>query len=137
MHPILRNILAVIVGWIVGSLVNMSLINLGHKLFPIEGVDTNNMEALAEVMPSLSPEYFIFPFLAHALGTLIGAFITALLAKTHVLKLALVVGGIFFIGGIIASVMIPAPLWFIVLDLVLAYFPMAWIGRQLAPGRKE
>lgn len=27
--------------------------------------------------------------------------------------------------------MIPAPLWFDVLDLALAYLPMAWLGYQL------
>ena len=40
--------------------------------------------------------------------------------------------GIFhLLGGIAAAVMIPAPLWFIVVDLVLAYIPMAWLGAKL------
>ncbi|MFA7688412.1 MAG: hypothetical protein WCY25_11155 [Moheibacter sp.] len=50
MKPILRNILAVIAGWIVGSIVNMGLIKLGYGIYPIEGVDPNDMNALAEVM---------------------------------------------------------------------------------------
>lgn len=28
--------------------------------------------------------------------------------------------------------MIPAPTWFIALDLVVAYIPMAWLGLTLA-----
>ena len=79
MNPILKNILAVVGGWIGGSLVNMGLIKVGHKIFPIEGIDPTDMEALAEVMPTLDPQYFLFPFLAHALGTLAGAIIAFVL----------------------------------------------------------
>ena len=35
MHPIARNILAVILGWIGGSIVNMALIQLGSSVLPI------------------------------------------------------------------------------------------------------
>jgi len=42
----------------------------------------------------------------------------------------------FLCGGVMASVMIPAPSWFIATDLLLAYLPMAWlaiwIGARLA-----
>jgi len=34
-------------------------------------------------------------------------------------------------GGIGAVAMIPAPLWFSVLDLLLAYLPAAWLGHWL------
>jgi hypothetical protein len=30
-----------------------------------------------------------------------------------------------------ASFMIPAPAWFIALDLLVAYLPMAWLATQL------
>ena len=43
----------------------------------------------------------------------------------------LVVGLMFLAGGIGAATMIPAPIWFIVLDLVVAYLPMAWLGGTL------
>lgn len=72
MNPILKNVLAVIAGWIGGSIVNMGLIKIGTAVFPIEGIDPNDMEALAAVIPTLGNEFFIFPFLAYALGTLVG-----------------------------------------------------------------
>ena len=115
----------------------MGLVRIGHSVFPIEGVDTSDVAALAEVMPTLDPKYFIFPLLAHALGTLVGAFIAALIAVKHKMKLALVVGLLFLIGGILVSFMIPAPTWFVVTDLVLAYIPMAWIGGKLAARRSR
>lgn len=131
MHPILRNILAVVAGWLGGSLVNMGLIQLGHSLLPIPGVDPNDMAALAEVMPSLGAEYFIFPFLAHALGTLVGAFIAALIAANRKMIFAFIVGGLFLIGGVMINSMLPGPMWFILIDILLAYIPMAWIGGKM------
>ncbi len=131
MNPVLKNILAVVLGWLIGSIVNMALVFTGHSVYPIEGVDPNDIEAMAEVMPTLSSEYFLFPFLAHALGTLVGAFIAAKIAATRKMTFALVIGVIFLLGGIWVSTMIPAPTWFTATDLILAYIPMAWIGGKL------
>ena len=132
MNPIIRNILAVIAGWLGGSIVNMGLVRLGHNLLPIVGVDPNDMSEYAAVMPTLEFEYFIFPFLAHALGTLVGATIAALIAEKHKMKFALGIGGLFLIGGIMVNYMLPGPLWFTVVDIALAYIPMAWIGGTIA-----
>lgn len=132
MNPILKNIIAVVLGWLAGSIINMGLIKLGHKLMPIEGVDPNDMVALAEVMPTLENEYFLFPFLAHALGTLVGATVAGVIAANRKMTFALVIGGLFFLGGIMMSFMLPGPLWFTIVDLLFAYIPMAWIGGTLA-----
>lgn len=128
---IIRNILAVVGGWLGGSLVNMGLVVTGHSVFPIEGLDPNDMEALAEVMPTLSAKYMVFPFLAHAVGTLVGAFLAAVIAANRKMTFALVIGGLFFIGGIMAAMWIPSSTGFVILDLVVAYVPMAWIGGKL------
>ncbi len=132
MKIIFKNILAIIIGWIVGSIVNMGLIQTGHMLFPIEGVDANNMEALAAIMPTLSFEYFVFPFFAHALGTLIGAAIAGLIAANHKMKFALGIGVLFLIGGIMVNYLLPGPIWFTIIDIVIAYIPMAWLGGIIA-----
>ena len=131
MNPIIKNILAVIAGWFGGSIVNMGLVKVGHMVFPMEGVDPNDMDTLAAVIPTLSFEYFIFPFLAHALGTLAGSIIACRIAATHKMKMALVVGVLFLIGGIMVNYMMPGPTWFTVTDLVVAYIPMAWIGGKI------
>ena len=39
MRPIFKNIIAVILGWVRGSIVNMGLIQIGYKILPIEGID--------------------------------------------------------------------------------------------------
>lgn len=131
MPPLLRTLLAVVAGWIAGSAVNMGLVNLGYAVYPLDGVDTDDFEALAAAMPSFGPQQFAFPFLAHALGTLTGAAVAAAIARQHRMRAALIVGVIFLIGGIAVNVMLPGPLWFTALDLVVAYLPMAWLGGTL------
>lgn len=132
MNPIIKNILAVVFGWLGGSVVNMGLIKFGHKLLPIAGIDPNDMGSLVDVMPTLEFKYFVFPFLAHALGTLSGATIAGLTAASHKMKFSLGIGGLFLLGGILVNYMIPGPTWFAVVDIVVAYIPMAWLGGKLA-----
>jgi hypothetical protein len=82
-------------------------------------------------MHLFEPRHFVMPFLAHALGTLAGALVACLVAATHKTLLAYVIGVLFLAGGVAASLMIPAPSWFIVLDLAGAYLPMAWLGIRI------
>ena len=110
----------------------MGLIETGHTLIPIEGLDPNDMKALAKVMPTLSAKFFIFPFLAHALGTLVGAIVTGWIAVSHKMKFSLAIGVLFLLGGIVVSFMLPAPMWFIACDIIIAYIPMAFIGGKIA-----
>ena len=42
MNPIVKNIIAVVVGWIAGSIVNIGLINAGSTIIPMEGEDPND-----------------------------------------------------------------------------------------------
>lgn len=132
MNPTLRNVLAVILGWVGGSVINMGLVNIGSSVMPIPGVDTNDLTALAEAMPALDFKYFIFPFLAHALGTLVGAALAYRIAATHKMKFAWAIGALFLLGGIVVNYMLPGPTWFAVADIALAYLPMAWLGGKIA-----
>lgn len=133
MNPILRNILAIILGVVIGGIVNMGLIMIsGSVIPPPEGADVTTTEGLQAAMHLFEPKHFVFPFLAHALGTLVGAFIAALVADNHKIKFALVIGVFFLIGGIMSIFMLPSPTWFSILDLVGAYIPMAWIGGLIA-----
>ena len=137
MNPILKNILAVIAGVVVGSIVNMSIINISSSIIPPPaGADVTTMEGLKASLPLFGPEHFIMPFLAHALGTLVGAFIAAILAANNRMKFALGIGVLFLLGGIANAVLLPAPIWFILVDLIFAYIPMAYLGYILASKAK-
>ena len=72
------------------------------------------------------------PFLAHALGTFAGAYLSSLLSANNKMRIALSIGGIFLSGGLMAAYMIPAPIWFVAADLMLAYLPMAYLAGRIA-----
>ena len=138
MNLTVKNILAVVAGIIIGGIVNMGLINISGSIIPPpEGVDNTTMEGLKESMHLFQPKHFIFPFLAHALGTLVGAFIAAKIAATRKMTFALVIGAFFLLGGITSVMMLPSPTWFSILDIVVAYIPMDYIGGKLAIGKTE
>lgn len=139
MPNVLRNVLAVIAGLVLGGAVNMAIVTVSPSLIPPPaGVDVTNAESLAKAIHLFEPRHFVMPFLAHALGTLAGALVAYLFAATHRSRIAYVIGVFFLCGGVAASFMIPAPAWFIALDLLVAYLPMAWlgswIGGRLKPG---
>ncbi len=137
MNPIAKNILAVISGIVVGSLVNMGLVNIGPLVIPPpEGADLSTMESLRDSMDLFTPANFLFPFLAHALGTLVGAVVAAKIAASHQLKLALGIGVFFLAGGATAAGMLGAPMWFNVTDLLLAYLPMGYLGGILGRSKR-
>lgn len=138
MHPILRNILAVIAGIIAGSAVNMGIIMLsGSVIPPPEGADIATMEGLKESMHLFRPINFLMPFLAHALGTFAGALVAARIAANHKMFFALLIGAFFLIGGIQMVISLPSPLWYNVVDLVGAYFPFAYLAGLIVTKRKS
>lgn len=133
MSPILKNIVAVVVGIVVGSIVNMAIISVSSSIIPPpEGADVTTMEGLKASMHLFEPKNFIFPFLAHALGTLVGAFLASIIAANNKMKFAYGIGFFFLLGGIANIFLLPSPTWFTLLDLIVAYLPMAYLGGKLA-----
>ena len=132
MNAILKNILAVIAGLIVGTVINMGIIMISSSIIPPPvGADVTTTEGLKASMHLFQPKNFIMPFLAHALGTFTGAYTAALIASNNKIVFAYIIGIFFLAGGIASVFMLPSPTWFTVLDLVGAYVPMAYLARRL------
>lgn len=136
MNPTLRNVLAVIAGLIIGNIVNGFLISISGKIIPPpNGADVTTMEGLKATIHLFEPKHFLFPFLAHALGTLTGAFTAAKIAANNQKRIALIIGGVFLIGGIMVNCMVRGPIWFTMVDIIAAYIPMGYLGWRLAGGK--
>lgn len=132
MPKLLRNLLALIIGFVVGGMINMAIVTLSPMLIPPPaGVDVTKPESLAASMHLFEARHFLLPWLAHALGTLVGALLAFLIAATHKGRFACAIGVITLLGGIAACFMIPAPAWFMAADLLLAYLPMSWLAIQI------
>lgn len=133
MPKLLRLIIATVLGFAAGSAVNMALILVsGSVIPPPAGADVTTSDGLAASMHLMQPKHFLFPFLAHALGTLVGAFVATLLTRGGSRGPAFIVGALFFLGGCAAAFMLPAPAWFKAVDLILAYGPPTLLGHWLA-----
>lgn len=132
MKNTIRNVVAVLIGLILGGLLNGFIISISGSIIPLpKGVDNTTMEGLQKSIHLFEPKHFIFPFLAHAIGTFVGAIIALLISKTKQLYLAIIVSVVFFIGGISMVFQLNAPMWFNILDLVGAYIPMGLIAYKL------
>ena len=130
MKTIFKNRLVVLGGCLFGMAVNMGLIITGNQLIPFD----DSMKPMNANMWEI--KYFLFPFLAHAMGTLSGAFIAAKFSASYHMVFAICIGIFFLLGGISMVFIMPAPVWFIVADLSLAYIPMSWFGWKLTGQKK-
>ena len=126
---ILKNILAVVISLFIGGMVNISIVMFSSSVItPPAGANLTTMEGLQAAMPLMEPKHFLMPFLAHAIGTLVGAILAASMAVNHKMRFAIIIGIFFLAGGIINIFMLPSPVWFIIVDIGFAYIPMAYLG---------
>lgn len=128
-----RNVLAIVIGIVLGSLVNGAIIDVSGKIIPPpNGADLTTLEGLKTTMHLFTPKHYLLPFLAHALGTFIAAYLACRIAKSSKMIVAAVVGVVFLIGGIWMITLVPSPIWFTLTDLIFAYLPMAYLAKKIA-----
>jgi hypothetical protein len=137
MNTVVRNVLAVILGIVACFAAKFVIIAIGGSIIPPpEGMNMNDIESIKANAHLFQPKHFIMPFLDHSLGSLFGGLVAALIAGSRKITFALVIGAVHLLGGIAAAFMIPAPVWFIVLDLVVAYIPMSFLGGKIGAGKQ-
>lgn len=130
---ILRNILAVILGAIIGGVVNMATITIGTIIIPTPaGFDQTTIENFAKTVHLLQPVNYLVVFVAHALGAFVGSLVAMFIAISHRLVIALVIGALFLVGSTYIAFTAPIPVWYTITDLLLAYIPMAFLGYKLS-----
>ncbi len=127
-----RILVALIVGLFVGGFVNSMIITVGPMIIPPPaGVDVTSPETLAASSHLFGPQHFIFPFLAHAVGTFVACVLVCLISPQYKILLAYLVAALFLVGGITVGFLIPAPAWFVFVDLAFAYIPMAYLALKV------
>ena len=138
MNPIIRNVLALLAGAAIGGLLNGSIIMIsGNIIPPPAGVDVTTEAGLKAGLHLFEPKHFIMPLLAHAIGTFVGALACVRIAVSMKMVLALMIGVLFFAGGAQMVMILPAPMWFNITDLVLAYIPMAFLAARVGTSPKS
>jgi hypothetical protein len=130
-----RNIGAVILGLIVGMIVNMLILQINSLFFPLpEGLDPTDYEALKSVMQSQPATAWIGVLAAHLGQAFVGGWVAARLGTDRPVILAMIVGGLSLAGGIANAVMLSTPAWtWIEMPL---YVVVAWLaGKQVERSR--
>lgn len=127
----IRNILAVIIGIVLGILTIGLIESIGHNLFPVpqDIVQTAENQDTEALFALISPQMLLFVLLAYLLGSFFGGLITSLISKR--IMSSIITGGVIMLGGVINLFMIPHPMWFILVSFVV-YIPFAFIGGLLA-----
>ncbi|MCX6140605.1 MAG: hypothetical protein NTX15_07245 [Candidatus Kapabacteria bacterium] len=139
MPPLVRQILFAVIGIVIGAVANMIVLKAGMSVVPFPaGFDPNTPEGIEGAMQHFTFANFLVPFLAHALGTLAGAFIASIWSGTTTRLPALIVAGMFFVGGVVMILQIPStPVWFMFLDLGLGYFPMGYLAHAITSKKQH
>lgn len=125
MKTVLMGILAVICGWLAGS-VAMSLVHAASMLiWPLpehlsfmDMFDPEKKEAVHAWIETLPVGAYITSIVAHWIGVAAGAAVAMLVQGRTRLWPALAIGAIFLLGGIMNALEIPAPAWFLPVDAI-------------------
>ncbi|RDX35347.1 hypothetical protein DZA37_00985 [Kangiella sp. HD9-110m-PIT-SAG06] len=127
-----KQILAVMVGVVVGGLAIYGIESINMVRFPWpENLSMEDEAAFAEYVSSLPVDAFITVIIAHAVGSFISGFVCCRITPSKHLLFGTICGVLFLLAGIMNLIMIPHPLWFMIVD-VLVFVPFAWLGAKLA-----
>ncbi|WP_449397689.1 hypothetical protein [Chryseobacterium wanjuense] len=127
----LRRILAVIAGIIVGSIGIWLIERVGHSLYPFpEGLKPTDIEGFKTYVENLPFMGKFIVILGYALGALLSGFVATKVANNNKPTAAIICGIIFMFFTIYNMVVLPTPIWFWVLGIVV--WGLVLVGYKLA-----
>ncbi len=127
----LRNVLAVLAAFFVGGLCVFAVEMMGHQVYRLpKGVDPNDMKQIAEYIKTAPIGSILFVLLAQSTGSFVGGVVTGLISRTSKTTVAVIYGVLGLIMAGLNLALIPHPLWFMVLSILLP-IPLAVLGSRL------
>ncbi|QEG00239.1 hypothetical protein Mal15_43090 [Stieleria maiorica] len=129
----IRNVVAIVAGLVAGSMFNMALVSVSHVVYPLpDGIDSNDFEAFRTYVEDsgMPTGALLIVLAAHAGGSFVSGLVCGLIAKRNWYIAAGAMGILWMCGGISMLMMLPAPMWFAVVDTIL-YIPAALLGVKL------
>jgi hypothetical protein len=138
MRSVFRSIVAVVAGFILASIVMMTIETAnGRLLYPELGKMGEGMtdrEAIRALLAGAPVGAFLVVILGWALGSLTGGALAAWIGRSAPIGHALVLGGLLTLAGISNNLMLPPPLWFWVASLIVLV-PASYVGARIAAAR--
>ncbi|RLJ33113.1 hypothetical protein CLU97_2588 [Chryseobacterium sp. 7] len=132
----LRRILAVLAGLIVGSICIAGVENIGHYLYPPPAeVGAGDMNALKIYVSEAPFMALFFIILAYALAAVASGFTASKISNNGKNTAALICGIVFLLITIYMMVSLPTPIWFWILGILV--WGLVFVGHQLALKTKK
>lgn len=131
-NNMVRNILAVVAGFIVGGLFVFAFEAIGHMIYPLPpGLDSSKPEMIAEYVRTAPIGAIMSVLAAQSAGSFFGGLVTGLIAVSRKQMVAVIYGVLALIMALINMIMISHPVWFMVLSVLLP-IPLALLGSRVA-----
>lgn len=132
----IRRILAVPGGLIVGIICITVVEKIGHMLYPRpDAANANDMEAMKEYVASAPFMALFFVILAYALAAFVSGYTASKIADNGKHTSAVVCGIIFLMITIYMMMSLPTPAWFWILGI--AVWGLTWVGSSAALKTKK
>lgn len=128
----IRNVIAIVIAFFSGGIAVFLLETLGHTIYPLpDGVDPSDMKQIAEYVKTAPIGSILFVLLAQCGGSLTGGWVAGLIGTAKKLNLGMIYGFLALLMAGLNLILIPSPIWFIVLSLALP-IPLAILGAKLS-----
>lgn len=126
-----KKILAVVAGVLLGGLVIFLMERVGHSINPPpEWLDPAKPETIARYVSEAPITVLLFVLLSWAVGSLAAGITATLVCNDGKSVYALTTGALLLFMGIANLMMIPHPLWFMAVT-AFVFIPPAWLGYRL------
>jgi hypothetical protein len=125
-----RGVLGVVAGFVAAFLCVQGAEMFVHDLHPFPpGADMHDMATIKAFVATLPVQAFVFVLAGWLVGTLVGTFIAAKIGRSRIPAYVLAV--LLLCGGIANSIMIPQPVWFTAVSIVI-FLVVPFAGIALA-----
>lgn len=132
----LKNILAVFAGIIAGSICIWGVETINHLLYPFpKGIKPDDMEGFKNYIETLPFLGKFMVIVGYALGAVVSGFIATKISKDGKPTAALICGIIFLVFTIYNMTVLPIPIWFWVLGILVWTLVLA--GYKLALNKNK
>jgi hypothetical protein len=126
---------ATVAGLFVGMAANMLIVQLNMVMHPApEGFDWNDQQAVLDYLGQMPWTGFAMAILAHLAQAFFGGWVAARLTPHAPMFVAMIIGTLSAVGGVLNLQMIPHP-WWMWGELPL-YFVAAWTAGHLEVRRR-
>jgi hypothetical protein len=131
----LQYTLAVVVGLVLGMAVNMMFVMLNLIFFPMpDGLSMQDPEGFSAWAATLPDSAFILPMVAHLAQAFVGGWLAARLGASNPMVLAMIVGVLSLVGGIVNALSMEIPTW-MWLEMPF-YLVLAWAAGNIELKRR-